>query len=36
MLRLSVALEEWLKIGDDVNVVVVGIGESRFQGRATG
>ena len=31
MLRLSVALEEWLRIGEDINVVVVGINESRVK-----
>ena len=31
MLRLSVALEEWLKIGEDINVVVVGISENRVK-----
>ena len=31
MLRLSVAMEEWLKIGENINVVVVGISDNRVK-----
>lgn len=31
MLRLTLELEESLKIGDDVHVVVVGFGENRVK-----
>ena len=31
MLRLAVSMDEWLKIGDDINVVIVGISENRVK-----
>lgn len=31
MLRLSVALEEWLKIGDDINLVFLGMNEHNIK-----
>ena len=31
MLRLSVSVDEWLKIGEDINVVIVGVGGDRVK-----
>lgn len=31
MLRLSVAMEEWLKIGEDINIIFLGMTETQVK-----